>query len=154
MAQADNPKGLRPLYPDQAPMRPMPVASTQTFAVGDALELSGGQVIIATAGGTVLCGVAAQPCASLTAGTKIMVWNDPDTIFKARNDSTDALAIGSEYDLTGATGAMQIDSDASSTFVFKIILGPLANDDGSAATAAAGRQWGVIINKHAFAQID
>jgi len=153
MAQADNPKGLRPVDPN-APMRPMDVATTQTFAVGDALELSSGQVIVATAGGAILCGVAAQPCASLTAGTKVMVWCDPDTVFKARQDSTDAIVIGSEVDLTGTTGVMQLDSDASSTDVFKIVTGPFQNDDGSAPSAAAGRQWGVIINKHAFAQID
>ena len=153
MAQADNPKGLRPVDPG-APMRPMDVATTQTFAVGDSLELSTGQVIIATAAGAILCGVAAEPCSSLAAGTKVMVWCDPDTVFKARQDSNDAIVIGSEIDLTGATGAMQLDSDATSTDVFKIVTGPFKNDDGSTPTAAAGRQWGVIINKHIFAQID
>lgn len=152
MAQADNPKGLRPYK--CAPPRPLPVKTTQTFAVGDALELSSGQVCIATAAGAILCGVAAQPCASLTAGVEVMVYADPDDIFIARQDSTDALVIDNEPDLTGATGAMQLDSDASSTDVFKIVGGPLANDDGSAASAAAGRKWLVKINKHAFAQID
>jgi hypothetical protein len=45
---------------------------------------------------------------------------------------------------------MQLDSDASSTDVFKIVGGPPKNDDGSAPTAAAGRQWVVKINKNAM----
>lgn len=152
MAQADNPKGLRPYK--CAPPRGLPVAASQTFARGDALELSSGQVIIATAAGAILCGVAAQPCATLAENTEVMVWADPDDIFLARQDSTDAVTIDSEPDLTGTTGIMQLDSDASSTDVFKIVGGPVKNDDGSTPTAAAGRRWLVKINKHAFAQID
>jgi hypothetical protein len=154
MAQADNPKGLRPVNPDRAPVRRLPVATTQTIARGDAVYISSGQVAIAIANTAVLCGVAAQPAASLTAGTDILVWADPNTEFVMRQDSTDAIVIGSEIDLTGGTGAMQLDGNVSTADQFKLVGGPLTNDDGSAPTAAAGRQWIVKINKHEFDPID
>lgn len=154
MAQADNPKGLMP-YKVAAP-RPLKVAASQTLVVGDALIVSSAAdtVEIALANSAVLCGVCAQKCSSLAANTEIMVWCDPDDIFLARQDDTSALTLGTEPDLTGGTGAMQLDGNASSVDPFKIVGGPTKNDDGSDPSAAAGRRWLVKINKHAFAQID
>ena len=155
MAQADNKKGFYPLYPDNARITELPVATTQTLAVGDAVILSSGQVAIALANSAILCGVMAEPSVLATAATKVKVYADPDTIFQCRQDSTDAIAIGDEIDLAGATGAMQLDGNVSTADQFKLIGGPLPNEgDNSTPTAAAGRRWAVKINKHEFAQID
>lgn len=149
MAQADNSKGLYPLNPRTAPVTYLPIKATQTLTKGDAVILSSGQVAIALAGSATICGVIARDCASLAAATEVPVYADPDTLFVARQDGSDALTVGSEQDLIGATGAMQLDSDASTTDVFKLVR-ELDYDE----TDAAGKRWVVKINKHDFAQID
>ena len=133
--------------------RPLKVAASQTLAVGDALAqtTSADTVEIALANSAELVGVCAQVCSSLDANTEIMVWCDPDDIFLARQDGTDAIYLAAEPDLTGGTGAMQLDGSETSTDVFKLVGGPVKNDDGSTPTAAAGRRWLVKINKHALA---
>jgi hypothetical protein len=148
MALADRPKGFLP-YDVNAPIRYFPIKASVTLARGDAVILTSGQVDIALAASANLLGVVARACASLAAATLVPVWSDPDTEFIGRQDDATALAVGSEYDLVGATGAMQIDGDASSTDVFKLV-----REYDAAEADAIGKGWIFKINKHLLAQID
>ena len=146
MSQTYNRKGF---FPEDAHARKvrLPIAASQTLSMGDAVILSSGQVAVALAASTSLCGVVAQDCSGLAANTPVAVWADPDTVFigTADADSSSSLA-GAEVDLVGATGAMQLDVGASTTDVFKL-LSALPDDD----TASANARWQTKINKHDFA---
>lgn len=145
-SQTHNPKGFLPVDMRSAVIRMLPIASSQTLARGDAVILSSGQIAIALANSAELCGVVARDCASLAAGTLVPVWADPDTIFVGRTNSTNSAAIGAEVDLVGATGAMEIDENASTMDIF-VLCGKHDPNE----SAGAGERLYVRINKHAFA---
>lgn len=148
--QSHNRKGFRPLGPNPR-IGEYPIAASQTLAAGDAVILSSGQVSIGLAASAVLLGVVARDCASLAANTYVPVYDDPAQVFVGRADAdSSSLVAGDEVDLVGGTGAMQLDADASTTDVFKLIR--LHNKTDAAATA--GAEWEFQINKHALAQID
>jgi hypothetical protein len=147
--QAHNAKGFFPLNPN-APITYFRVAATQTLSKGDAVIISSEKVAIGLAASATLLGVIAQNAVTLAEDTKVGVWADPDTLFVGRqNGATGALGVGQEVDLVGATGAMELDEDASVTDVFKIVE-ELSADE----TDAAGKRWIFKINKHDLAQID
>lgn len=148
MGITNNPYGFYPLY-DDAPVIWMPVKTTQTIVRGDPVILDSGQIAIATTTSAAIVGVAAGPCASLTAATPIPVWADPTTIFVGRQDDTTALAPGTELDISGSTGAFMLDGNGSTYDIFML----LTERDFDEADAI-GKQWVVRINKHTFAQID
>jgi len=144
-----NPYGFWPATPN-AKTRMMEVAASQTFAAGDPLVLSSGQVAVAVQNSsTELCGIAAEACASLDQGTEVAVWADPDQEFFGRcNADASGVAVGTLMDLDGTTGAFEIDENASDQDLF-CHLGVKRGDDDS----QAGAQLRVRIAKHAFADV-
>jgi hypothetical protein len=149
-AQSHNRQGFYPVNPD-AKISYLPVAATQTISRGDAVILSSGLVAIGLAGSAVLAGVIAEDSTLQTAGTLVACYIDPDEVFVGVADAdSSSLVAGDEADLIGATSAMMIDADASTTDVFKL----LRLHDPAEAAATARAQWQFKINKHAFAQID
>ena len=147
-AQAHNRKGAFPLNP-HARVNKYKIASSQTLTRGDFVILSSNQVAVALANSGALHGVIAQDCASLAANTLVEVWDDPDEQFVVRCDGSMASALaGATRDIQGATGAMQLDADATSTNVVKLIkqAEPTLEDN-----TAAGVQWVVRINLHTMA---
>jgi hypothetical protein len=150
MAQADNKKGFWPLKPD-AKACWVPIVASQTLAAGDVVYNNGGSCQIALANTARIAGVVGRACASLATGTLVPVfgWDEPDMVFVGRQDDTSTLAAGSEVDLVGTTGVMQLDGNASTTDVFTCLY-ELDTDE----TDAAGKRWAVRINKHHHATID
>lgn len=145
-SQGCRPRGARPANPD-AKVRWLKIAGSQTLTKGDFVILSSGLVQIALATSAELCGVVAQDCASLTAGTLVPVWADPSEEFLviASADASSVTA-GSEYDISGATGAMVMNVAAST---YDVLVPLRMNPDDAVATA--GSEWIAKINKHAFA---
>jgi len=152
MGQSNNKYGAWPIDLAQASqgLRWLPIAGSQTLTKGDFVILSSGLVAIALANSAELCGVIAQDCASLTAGTLVPVYADPDTVFEviADADSSSQVA-GNAPGIVGATGAMMLDvGDDNSTDVLVCLR---ANP--SDTTSSAYARWLVKIGKHAFADI-
>lgn len=104
---------------------PYKVATGQTIAVGDPVELnSSGLVIVGTATSAALCGVAAEACTSAAAGTVIGVYDDPKCVFKGRVDNASQLiqaVKGDTCDIVGSTGAFKLNLDASSINVVRVV---------------------------------
>jgi len=149
MGQAENRKGFFPADPE-ARMNYYPIAASQTLAAGDAVILTSNLVDVALDSSAALLGVIARDCSGLAASTMVPVWDDPDTVFiGTANADSSGVGAGDEVDLVGTTGIMQIDEDASSTDVFKLIAA-LPDD----APATANCRWKFKINKHLLAQID
>lgn len=147
--QSHNRKGFFPKNPN-ARIEYLPIAASQTLSEGDAVILSSGQVAIGLAASATLCGVVAQDCSSLAAGTLVPVYADPYEIFIGLTDAdSSSLAVGAEIDLVGATGAMLLDVGASTTDVFKVLR---ECDEPEQDNTAASARWEFVINKHAFAR--
>lgn len=142
-----NPYGFFPAYPDDARIGYYPVATTQTLAKGDPVILSSGQIAVAVSNSSAeVVGVMAEASVSATAGTLVAVYDDPSTEFFARASAdASSVAIGSELDLTGTTGAFQVNV-AASTQDIVVLLGTKTGDDNS----EAGAHLRVKLNKHAF----
>lgn len=143
-----NKYGFWPLNPENARVTYYPVAASQTLAAGDPVILSSGQVAVAVSNSsTELLGVVAQPCASLTAGTLVAVWDDPGIIFKCRvSADASSLAIGTARDLSGTTGAFIMNVAAGSQGVV-LFMGCLPSETNS----TAGAYTRAKIIKHAMA---
>ena len=148
--EAYNKYGFFPLNPNDARVGHYPIKTGQTLAVGDPVILDSGQIAVAVSNSsTELIGIAAQPCASLTAGTRVAVWDDPDTIFKCRASAdASSLAVGTARDLTGTTGAFQMNVAAGTQGVV-LFMGCLPAEDNS----QAGAYSKVRIAKHGFADV-
>jgi hypothetical protein len=147
MGQTNNKYGAWPINEKKAEITHLPIAASQTLAAGDFVILSSGLVQIALAASAELCGVVARDCSGLAASTRVPVYADPDTVFEVIADAdSSSVTAGAEVDIIGATGAMMMDADASSTDVLTAIRSN-ADDDTSSAYA----RWLVKINKHAFA---
>lgn len=149
--QSHNRKGFYPVDSTSAKIRKLPVATTQTLTRGDPVILSSAQVAIALANSGELCGVMAQDSVLATENTLVEVYADPETVFVGRANAAlslaNALNAYQYIDIVGATGAMELDADASSTDVMQIVEQHDTNED----LTAAGSRWRVKINKHAFA---
>lgn len=116
------------------------VATGQTIAVGDPVELnSSGLIIVATATSAALAGVAAEACTSAAAGTKIGIYDDPKQIYRAKCDTAgEALQAvkGDTFDLVGSTGAFLVNLGASDIDVLRVVaigseIDPLLADGAS-----------------------
>ncbi len=149
MAQSNNKYGFWPASGRHARITYLPVKASQTLAVGDAVILSSNQVAIALYDSAELCGVMAQPAASLDAGTMVAVYADPDTYFEAIADAdSSSVEPGDKIDIVGGTGAMMLDADATSTNVMCVLRGNVEDTDSSAYA-----RWLVKIDLHAFADV-
>lgn len=147
--EAFNLYGLTPLNVKEGDILEFPVATGQTLAKGDPVILSGGQIAVAVANSsTELCGVMAQASASATAGTMVKVYWRPEQLFCGRAASASAETIGTAYDLSGTTGAFEVNNAATSQALL-LCLGTVPGD--TAATDC--RNLIVKIVKHAFADL-
>lgn len=122
MANLNNPNGFVP-YGGPGQIRAYETAASQTIAIGDFVALDGsGQVTIATATSTALLGVAASAVSSSSAGDEILVYDDPYQQFIGQCSGTYAITLaGSEVDIEGTTGIMEVDEDATSYGVLCIM---------------------------------
>ena len=145
-----NQYGFRPLYPNRARIGYYPVKTTQTLVVGDPVILDSGQVAVAVENSsTELLGVMAQNCSSLTAGTLVAVYDNPDDLFRARvSGDASSVAVGTQCDLDGTTGAFLVDI-ANSTQDLFTFMGCLPAEDNT----ETGAYCKVKIAKHALADI-
>lgn len=146
--EAYNTYGLRPLYPERSKITKLPVATAQTLAKGDPVILSTGQIAVAVSNSSAeIVGIMAQDAVLLTAGTLVDVYADTQEIFVGRAAADhSSVAIGYQPDLTGTTGAFEVNMAASTQDVF-VFLGTLPGDTSS----VAGARVMVKICKHAFA---
>lgn len=130
MANTNLANGFRPAYGEAyyAPHK-WPLTASQTIAVGDVVYLSSaGRVTIATATTSgYFLGIAATPCTSSTVDDPIYVWDNPWQIFEGQSiaglltDPYTTCSAATCFDLVATTGAMYINSAASSYNVFKIV---------------------------------
>lgn len=150
--QSHNPYGFRPLRGTKPVIGHFPIKTGQSLKKGDAVIIDTLQIAIGLAASARLLGFVARDCASLTAGTKVPVWlATPGSLWVGRaNDDSSAVGLGSEVDLVGATGAMEIDEDASATDVFKLLYQLNDEEDNT----AAGAEWVFIVNKPEIDAID
>ena len=150
MGQAHNPKGFRPADPTIKPQY-HPEAAAQSFVRGDMTYLVSGLVTVAGAATATLLGPAAAD-ASGTTDNPVPVYSRPNTVFIGRANGATALLDGAEIDLVGASGAMEIDEDASSTDVL-VCINEIDTDE---VATAAGKEYRVIINpaKHQLQDAD
>lgn len=90
-------------------------AASQTWARGDMLARSSGQLIIATATSAALAGPAADDRTSTSANDLVPFYGKPDQEFVGIVDANaTAVEAGALVDIVGTTGAMMIDIGASS----------------------------------------
>lgn len=106
-------------------INPYKVATGQTIAVGDPVELdANGLIIVATATSATLAGVAAEACTTAPANTVIGVYDDPKTVFKGKCDNAGQLlqaVKGDTCDIVGATGAFLLNLDATAKNVVRVV---------------------------------
>lgn len=98
--------------------------ASSTIAIGDLVikDDATGYVDIAVAASTSLLGVAVSAVSSATAGDAIYVECHPDAEFIASCSGTSSQALVMDYvDMEGATTAMQINENASSTQVLQLL---------------------------------
>ena len=147
--QEYNKYGFWPADGRNAKITYLPVASSQTLAVGDPVYLSSGLVTVAATTATTLCGIMAQPAASLATSTLVAVYADPDQLFECTMDGvSSSVTAGTLVDIAGATGAFILDSSNSTYDTFLAIR---SNPQDS--TAAALARWIVKIYNHDLADI-
>lgn len=147
MANTNRPNGFVPVAFNNSSeiiAHAWPVAASQTIAAGDLLYLdSAGRAAIATAttAGNFL-GVSAQASASQAVGTEILVYDDPNQVYHAQSisgalaDPYTTASAAACFDIVATTGAMYINSAASSYNVIKV-LGP-AFDPATGEKSAVG----------------
>lgn len=126
----------------------LPIKANQTLAVGDPVIWNTGQIAVAVSdSSTELAGVVAQDCSNLAAGTKVKVWADPSMVFRARSSAApSSITAPTGYDLSGTTGAFELNVAATSQALFKfrrIVPGMDSSEDGCPVE--------VTIDKHSFA---
>jgi hypothetical protein len=126
-------------------------ASRRSFctAAGDVVGLTSNLVRIAVSTDSELMGVMVEPAASKAVNTLVAVYDDPDEVFVARMDATTTKLTGDKCDLTGGTGAMQLDADAD-TYHHFVLLGPL---DPAETSTAVGALWRVRLNLLALSEV-
>jgi hypothetical protein len=130
MANTDRPNGfslVRSLSGQMAPVS-MALAASQTIAKGDAVIDNGsGLVAIGLATSGALLGVAAESATSDSSPTRaddrILIYPAVDTnVFSGQcsGDSAAAL-IATDVDIEGATGVMEVNEDATTEQVARIV---------------------------------
>lgn len=143
MANTDRPNGFRPVDEIYQP-RKWPATASQTIAVGDMVYLdTAGRVTLAISTTADVLGVAATPVTSSSAGDDIFVYDDPMQHFEGQCSGNGALAnpytcatLASCYDIEGTTGIMEINEDATSIDIVKVI--GVGTDPGTGEESAVG----------------
>jgi len=128
MANKDIPNGFKPIgrYAQQTLW---PATASQTIVAGDMVFLdSAGRVSIATTSTAAVMGVAASSVVSSTAGDDIYVYDNPLQRFSGQCSGDGALAdpytcftSGSCFDIEGTTGIMEINEDATTYDIVKVV---------------------------------
>jgi hypothetical protein len=125
MPNTDRPNGFYPVYSLSGNIRTIdvPVATTQTLAAGDAVYLSSGQVTIATSTTGQIWGVMAEPSVTQAANTMVKVYPaDATTVFEGQCSGNSARSlVGTSVDIEGTTGIMEVNEDATTELVVRII---------------------------------
>lgn len=148
--EGSNRYGFYPADPGAVPRR-YKIAASQTIAAGDPVILSSGQIAIAVSNSsTELCGIAAEPASGKSANDPIMIYDDPDMVFIGRSSTAPSNGqCGTAYDLTGTTGAFQVNFSATSQAVM-LFLGEADTDE---TNTTAGAKIRVKIALNALAEV-
>ena len=148
MANLDRPSGFRAvanLGGGAIPMYPATVASNVSLAPGDAIiMLSGGNVTIATSSSTGILGVCQTPITAIAATTqKILYVPAMDGIvFEGQCSGTyTPVNAGESVDIEGTTGIMEINEDAQSTGVARLLRLADELDNANGANARVQFTW-------------
>ena len=126
MANSDVPNGFKPAYTlsgGPPAIAWLPVAATQTLAKGDAVTFASGLIAISTATSGTIDGVMAGPSVLATTPALVPVYlANSDTVFEGQcsGDSANAL-IGTAVDIEGTTGIMEVNENATTEAVIRII---------------------------------
>ena len=126
MANKDNPNGFKPTYTlsgGPPAIVYIPVANAQTLAKGDAITLASGLVAISTTTSGTIDGVMAAPSVTATTNTLVPVYvANSDTVFEGQCSGNSAIAlIGTSVDIEGTTGIMEVNENATTEAVLRII---------------------------------
>lgn len=154
MANTDKPNGFRPVGRNPR-MTAWISATSQTIAVGDMVYLdSAGKVTIATSSTADVMGVAASSVSSAAAETEILVYDDPMQRFEGQCSGSGALAdpytcvtLTSCFDIEGTTGIMEIDENASTYDIVKVVGVGTDPDTGEDSAVGANQRKVFIINQ-------
>lgn len=108
------------------PIETMTTESNVTLAVGDAVAIDSatGLLRLATATDTALAGVSMGTVTGVAATQQSAVFVPalPDIVFKGQCSGTPTQAsVGDYCDIEGSTGAMEVNENATSTKVLKIV---------------------------------
>ncbi len=129
MANSDKPNGftlVKSVFGEHARMK-FPVAASQTIAAGDAIILVAGLIQIGLATSGAILGVAAHPITTTASPTRaddqmLVELALPGNIFEGQlSGSSVAATLGSECDIEGTTGIMELNEDASVEDVAQIV---------------------------------
>ena len=149
MANTDNANGFAPAFTlsgGPPAIVYMPVAASMTLAKGDAIFLESGLVNISAATDGTLDGVMAAPSVDAASGTLVPVYvANSDTVFvgQCSGDSANAL-IGTSVDIEGTTGIMEINENATTEAICRIVGLHPSDDIGT-----NGRVY-FVVEKSAF----
>jgi len=159
MANANRPDGFRPaggypLYKTQV----WPVAAGETIAIGDAvIEDGAGRVSIALANSGTPLGVAASPVTASTVDDPIWIYDNPDQVFEGQCSGNGALAdvntcrtTANCFDIEGTTGIMEINEDATTEDVVKVVATGVDPVTGEASEVGANQRKCFVWNIHAL----
>lgn len=107
-------------------LREYAVANSVTVTKGDFVYFSSGRITSASITGTRIFGVAQSTVTGNSAGTnKVLVDITPNAIYAIDNDNVGttfaATHVGQYFDLTGATGAQQVDTSTVSASTGQVI---------------------------------
>ncbi len=156
MANPDAPNGFTPIRSDsgQSAVVWYPVAASMTIAKGDMLILASGLVEIAVATSPALLGVAATAIVtggSVTRADKVGVYvGTAGQVFEGQcsGDSV-ATSVGAQADIEGATGAMEVNENASVEDVI-CIVGLRSDEDPKLTIGTNDRVRFVIIRSQYY----
>jgi hypothetical protein len=156
MANPNAPNGFRVVQSGSSGpfLKEFPVAANQTIAAGDMVILASGLVEIALANSTALLGVAVNPITTTGSVTRaddtlLVHIGDSDTVFEGQCEGdSDASVVGETHDIEGATGIMEINENATSTNVIRIV--GLRSDDDPAYTIGTNDRVLFTIEKSQF----
>lgn len=127
MANTDNPHGFVPYKMDGGGTFPLYVGTLQTSVTvteGDALGLLSGYVVLADATSTAILGVAAQSITGAAATyptIKYVPALESITFTGQCSGNLTQGLIGAAVDIEGTTGIMEVNEDATSLAVVKIL---------------------------------
>jgi hypothetical protein len=162
MANADRPVGFTPAEDcPYYPPKPWPVVGSAAIAKGDMVTLnSDGYVCIDITGAQL--GVAdSSVTASSSAGDTIMVFDNPNQIFQGQCSGDGALAdpyttrsAAACFDIEGTTGIMEINENATSALIVKIVgVGKEPNGEKSAVGTNQKKLFRISRPLHLFGTI-